>query len=383
MATTNLNIFDLVEYLIFKLMPNGNLIPINRPAKDLLNTIQNDTSNQSDILNTLFELKTYDEIFDLAKANRKKIISLTLNNDQKKEIRWEFMPTDEENPENGVTCFAVNWSAVHGLVDKIKTENLLFKELILNVLPLHVANDLIAKKAIRPKAYLDASILFTDIVSFSKLAFHLDPVTLIRKLNSCFTIYDDIVEEFGLEKIKTIGDSYMCSSGVPLKKPSHAVDAALGAMTIIKTMQEARIPDPRMAEALDLDNWSIRIGIHSGPCISGVIGYKKFIFDIWGDSVNIASRMESSSKSDKINISEATYERVSDFFDCTYRGFQEVKNIGKVATYFLNRIKPELSQDKDGFVPNLDFKKLYIDKFYSKNFDDSNCSMPKFIKNLI
>jgi len=265
----------------------------------------------------------------------------------------------------------------------LKTENEeRYKKTLLNILPAYIVDELIEKKTVHPKVYRHSTILFTDVVSFSKLAFHLDPVTLIRKLNSYVTLHDRIMDEFGIEKIKTIGDSYMCVSGIPNKKESHAVDCCLAARNLLNVLDEMK-QDSKEVEGLDLNNWSFRIGIHTGPCISGVIGYKKYTFDIWGDSVNIASRMEAAGEPGRINISEATYEEVKQLFDCTYRGTQEVEKIGPVNMYFLDRIRAPLAEDKSGFFPNQEFNRQYCQRFKVTKTSPLLTSLPHFIQNYI
>ena len=257
-----------------------------------------------------------------------------------------------------------------------------YKETLLNILPAYIVEELVQKKSVQPKVYRHSTILFTDVVRFSRLAFHLDPVTLIRKLNSYVALHDRIMDEFGIEKIKTIGDSYMCVSGIPNKKKSHAVDCCLAALNLLNVLDEIK-QDSKEVEGLDLNNWSFRIGIHTGPCISGVIGYKKYTFDIWGDSVNIASRLETAGEPGKINISKDTYEEVKQLFDCTYRGIQEVEKIGPVNMYFLNRIRAPLSEDKSGFFPNQEFNRQYCQKFTVTKTSPLLTSLPHFIQNYI
>jgi adenylate cyclase len=261
-------------------------------------------------------------------------------------------------------------------------ENRVYREIVLNILPEFVATKLVAGKPVRPKVYRKTTIMFTDVVSFSRIAVHLDPVALIHKLNHYFSIYDRVMEEFGIEKIKTIGDSYMCVSGVPSKKPSHAIDCCLAALNILHLMAKMR-EEERIVEGLDLNNWAIRIGIHTGPCISGVVGYKKYSFDIWGDSVNIAARMEESGEAGKINISESTFREVKDLFECPYRGQQRIGQIGPVGMYFLERLKPELSEDERGYFPNATFTRRYLERFASGESSEVRRALPDFIKNLL
>ena len=259
-----------------------------------------------------------------------------------------------------------------------------YKETLLNILPGYIVEELIEKQSVHPKVYRHSTILFTDVVKFSRLSVHLDPVTLIRRLNSYVTLHDRIMDEFGIEKIKTIGDSYMGVSGIPNKKPSHAVDCCLAALNLLHVLDETRRESKEVdGEDLDLNNWAFRIGIHTGPCISGVIGYKKYTFDIWGDSVNVAARMESAGQPGKINISEDTYKQVKELFDCTYRGTQDVEKIGPVDMYFLRRIRAPLSEDKDGFFPNREFNKQYCLRFKVTKSSPLLPAFPHFIQNYI
>jgi class 3 adenylate cyclase len=302
-------------------------------------------------------------------------VQIQLRDKHKHTLRWELTEI-----EGGLIGIAIIWDPSKEVIEHLKDDKLSLKEVLLNILPERVAEELVSHRMVHPKVYRHCSILFTDIVNFSKLSFHLDPVSLVRKLNSYFSLHDRIMEEYGIEKIKTIGDSYMSVSGIPTQKPSHAVDCCLAAINILQLMRATQKPK-NIIEDVDLNNWSIRVGVHSGPCISGIIGYKKYNFDIWGDSVNIASRMEQAGETDQINISETTYEEVKDFFECSYRGFQQVKNVGEVKMYFLKRMKEEFSVDEEGYAPNEAFTRTYIDRFHSKKIPQSH--FPHFIQNYL
>lgn len=373
------NILNLVKHLVLELEPSGQINPVNARSHELLGHLPQDDDA---LFRRLFELDTPAQAFALAQSEEQHYSKLSIEKGPHLSLKWEFVPRQVEGKET-LFCFAVEWEPLQELVEKIQRKNLMFKELLLNVLPHHVAESLIQNKAIRPKAYRTASILFTDVVSFSKLSFHLDPVSLIRKLNAYYSIYDDLVLDYGIEKIKTIGDAYMCVSGLPQKKASHAVDCCLVALRLvqetIKIENEPHLTD----EGLDLNNWRLRVGIHSGPCISGVVGHQKYVFDIWGDSVNVAARMESASEPNQINISATTYEEVKAFFTCSYRGSQHVKNIGEVEMYFLDQIRPELSVDGLGEIPNDDFKALYCKTFRVKPTSPQLVIMPKMIQEYI
>ncbi|MDH5657341.1 MAG: GAF domain-containing protein, partial [Spirochaetia bacterium] len=173
-------------------------------------------------------------------------------------------------------------------------------ELLLNILPEQIADELKEKGRAAPRRYDRVSVLFTDFKGFTGVAEKMDPEMLIGELDSCFYNFDILVERFNLEKIKTIGDSYMCAGGIPEPNNSNPVEICLAALGIQSFMHE--MSDKKKAEGKSF--WEIRIGVHTGPVIAGVVGKKKFAYDIWGDAVNIASRMESSGEPGKVNISE-------------------------------------------------------------------------------
>ena len=156
---------------------------------------------------------------------------------------------------------------------------------------------------------------------------------LVEELNECFVAFDQIIEENGLEKIKTIGDAYMCACGIPSSVEDHAlrtVRCGLAIQQYIKEYNEGRV-------ARGLSMWELRIGIHSGPVIAGVVGKKKFAYDIWGNAVNIAARLEANGLEGKVNISNATFELSKDHYECFYRGKIKAKNIGEVDMYFVEK----------------------------------------------
>jgi class 3 adenylate cyclase len=172
-------------------------------------------------------------------------------------------------------------------------------------------------------------VLFSDFVNFTKLSARLTPKQLIDELNECFLAFDEICERHGLEKIKTIGDAYMCAGGLPVPNDTHpadAVRAALEMATWLKQRKHER-PDAHLTE--------MRIGIHTGPVMAGVIGRNKFAYDIWGDAVNLAARLEEHGEPGQVNISGATAEAVKHLYNATHRGQKEVHNKGLVDMYFI------------------------------------------------
>ncbi len=215
------------------------------------------------------------------------------------------------------------------LNQKLEEEKKRADLLLLNVLPEDVANELKSKGSVEPKYFDSASVLFTDFKGFTKIASHLTARELVKELDFYFTEFDRIIESFGLEKLKTIGDAYMCAAGLPNPSKTHALDLVSAAIEIQNFMEAVKERRPK-------DFWELRIGIHSGPVLAGVIGTKKFSYDVWGDTVNVASRLESNGEPGKINISKDTFLLVHDIFDCEYRGDIEIKNKGKIEMYFVN-----------------------------------------------
>ncbi|MGA9883715.1 MAG: adenylate/guanylate cyclase domain-containing protein [Candidatus Acidiferrales bacterium] len=223
------------------------------------------------------------------------------------------------------------------LADKnqeIEKQKKVSEDLLLNILPATVAAELQSKGFVSPKYFEDVTILFTDFVGFTRASEDLPVEELVRLLNGLFTAFDEVVKKNGLEKLKTIGDAYMCAGGIPIKNSSHPVDAVLAAFEILETVE-------RSNRELNCP-WSVRIGIHTGPIAAGVVGINKFAFDIWGDTVNFTSRLESTSVPNRINVSSATYSRIKDFFECEFRGQIETKEKKAFDMYFVKGLRADL-----------------------------------------
>lgn len=232
------------------------------------------------------------------------------------------------------------------------------ESLLLNILPRRVAEELQAKGSVDPKYFEDVTIIFTDFVGFTNATENLAAEDLVHMLHDYFTAFDHIVERYYLEKLKTIGDSYMCASGLPLgarsrRTPSHPVDAVMAALEMLKVVEERDRPDAEVRLA-------VRIGIHSGPVVAGVVGIQKFAFDIWGDTVNFASRMESSGAASCINISGPTHTRVKDFFACESRGKIMTKDKREVDMYFVNGVQPSLMVDQTEIPPPAFVRRYHV-----------------------
>lgn len=234
-------------------------------------------------------------------------------------------------------------------LEKAKTENLL-----LNILPSITAQELKEKGYATPKFYKSASIAFTDFKGFTLLCEQISPLELIEQLHSYFASFDDIIEKYNIEKIKTIGDSYMFASGLPQHTPSHPIKIVLASLEIQRFM----LIRNNLKKAQGKQEWKLRIGVHSGEVITGVVGKKKFAYDVWGDTVNVASRMESAGIADGVNISEQTYELIKDYFVCEHRGEIDVKHKDKINMYLVKSIKPEYASDEKGIEPNELFQKI-------------------------
>lgn len=228
------------------------------------------------------------------------------------------------------------------------------QRLLENILPYEIAEELRKKGDVQVKTYSKVTVLFTDFNGFTELTETMAPQRLIRELNDSFVNFDEIVAGFRLEKIKTIGDAYMCAGGIPQPNNTNPIDAVLAGLAMQRFIQR-RLAEKTMAGA---QYWSCRLGINTGEVIAGIIGKHKFAYDIWSDTVNVASRMESSGEPGKVNISQATYLEVRDFFVCDYRGKLEAKGKGQVEMYFVEGIRPELSTGGLGLEPNDAFQAL-------------------------
>jgi class 3 adenylate cyclase len=200
--------------------------------------------------------------------------------------------------------------------------------LLLDILPAEVANELKEKGYSEARQFEEVTVLFTDFKGFTNHAEQLTASDLVKEINECFSAFDTILQKHGIEKIKTVGDAYLAASGLPLPDSNHATSMIRAAIEIRDYMLNRRSIHPSAFE--------VRIGIHTGNVVAGIVGVKKFAYDIWGDTVNIAARMEQNSEAGKINISHSTYLLIKDEFPCTYRGEVEAKNKGKLKMYFVN-----------------------------------------------
>lgn len=237
---------------------------------------------------------------------------------------------------------------------QIESERKKTDDLLLNILPFEVARQLKSKGEAKPRSYKMASVLFLDFVNFTDITKELSPKELIHVLDSYFKAFDDIVDKHFIEKIKTIGDAYMCVGGLPLSNKSNPFNSVLAAFEM-QNYVKSKMDETRTPNGLD---WKCKTGISTGELIAGVVGKKKYIYDVWGNTVNIAARMQEQGQDGRINISEFTYHYIKNYFECSSRGMVATKRGYNLKMYFVDRIKPDFSADTDGFFPNDEFLKM-------------------------
>lgn len=261
-----------------------------------------------------------------------------------------------------IIAFILYWNYRNKVkVNKIlDQQNAEIQHLILNILPAEVAAELQKNGYATPRYYDSVSVLFTDFVGFTRLADTLSPQEVVAELDDCFVAFDDIIAKHNLEKIKTIGDSYMCAGGIPRKDgidDLHAVKIVKAGLQI-QAYMHAKNEERQKA---GLPPWELRVGIHSGPVVAGVVGKHKYAYDIWGSTVNIASRMESNGLAKEINVSANIYNLVKDSYHCTPRGKIFAKNVGEIDMYFVKELQDGTVETKEIFAQNLEADKQKMD----------------------
>ncbi len=281
-------------------------------------TLYRDSVNNLDAVHKMADLRTDFEV-------SKKQIEVDLLNQEKKTQRII---------RNGLMIFlgliSLLLIALYRFYKAADREKSRSDKLLLNILPVKTAEELKENGKVAARKFESVTVLFTDFVGFTKYSETLSPEELVEIIDFYFSKFDEIVEKYGLEKIKTIGDAYMCAGGLPFPTEGHAnkmIHAALDIRNFVKKEQQKK-GEPKMP-------FDIRIGINTGPVVAGVVGFKKFAYDIWGDTVNVASRLETNSKDGEINISDSTYRLIKDQFKCEYRGEIEVKHKGLMKMYFV------------------------------------------------
>lgn len=228
------------------------------------------------------------------------------------------------------------------------------RELLENMMPPAVVDELEKRGKFPPRRHGLVTVMFTDFVRFTEKTEAIHPVELVELLDWYYRNFDKIIKDHKLEKIKTIGDAYMCAGGVPKRIGYNPVRVTLAAIAIREFMEKTARQNKFKGKPI----WSLRLGINSGHLVSGIVGHLKYAYDIWGETVNIAARMESHGVPGEINISENTYEMIKEYFECDYRGKVEAKYIGAVKMYLVRKLKPQYSVQGNGHTPTSDLKQL-------------------------
>ena len=325
-------------------------IPLNAVTeiKDAYQGLSTAYSKQSDFANAYkyqdLLLAIKDTIYNI--NTDKKLGTLQFGFDlEKKESQIKLLNKDKEIQQrelqrqklvrNGfiggfavVLLFATVFFAQRNRISKEKKRS---DELLLNILPEETAEELKATGAAKAKSFDLVSVLFTDFKNFTQASEKLSPEELVAEINHCYSEFDRIIARHGIEKIKTIGDSYMCAGGLPATNDTHPFDVVSAGLEMVKFVEKNK--QERIAKGQPY--FELRLGIHTGPVVAGIVGIKKFAYDIWGDTVNTASRMESSGEIGRVNVSGSTYALIKDKFTCIHRGKIEAKNKGLIEMYFV------------------------------------------------
>jgi class 3 adenylate cyclase len=266
------------------------------------------------------------------KAKLEEVESLSKRNLEQEQEKKRMLENRKEELEKEVSLRTYEvMSQKHQIEqqhEELKAEKKKSDDLLLNILPAEVAEELKQKGTTEARQFECVTVLFTDFVDFTQAGEHMQAQELVNELDACFKAFDDIISKYNIEKIKTIGDAYLAVCGIPNPDSLHAVNVVRASIEISAFMQERK---SRLGDG----SFDVRIGIHSGPVVAGIVGIKKFAYDIWGDTVNTAARMEQHGEAGKINISQFTYELINDKFECKYRGEIEAKNKGALRMYFV------------------------------------------------
>jgi class 3 adenylate cyclase len=287
-----------------------------------------DSIFNSDKMSELSEINTKNAI----EINEEKFKAIQLKKDILSQAEIRKQKKIKDYSIIGLVLVAIAMLFFYYQRNKIRKEKQRSEELLLNILPEEVADELKKKGSAEAQQIDEVTVLFTDFKGFTQLAEKLTPKELVAEINECFSAFDYIVEKYNVEKIKTIGDAYMAAGGLPTANTTHAKDVIYAALEIQLFMEKFKAKKIAANELF----FEIRIGIHTGPVVAGIVGVKKFAYDIWGDTVNTASRMESSGEVGKVNISGATFDLVKDLFECEYRGKIQAKGKGEIDMYFVH-----------------------------------------------
>lgn len=256
--------------------------------------------------------------------------------------------------ENGAVDYLLRPFEANLVKAKVETFHRLYVKrkqithLLENILPKEIVREWETDQPIKPLKINHATVMFTDFIGFSKITKTIPPIELLDQLDFFFGKFDEISIKYGIEKIKTIGDAYMAVGGITSKTSFHELRSVLAALEINQFMKNHKLTQ----KALHKPYWEARIGLNSGPLVAGIIGKHKFSYDVWGDAVNAASRIESSGIAEHVNVSENVYSAIKDFFITEDRGKIEIKEGNKLRMYFVHGLKPEYQFNGDKHKPN-------------------------------
>jgi class 3 adenylate cyclase len=322
---SNIN-FEVDAYTLF----NEGIAAIEKGAYDVLLLDLN--LPDSDYRNTIDKLSTFSHLLP--------VIIMTSTNDEHLALKAMNMGGQDylhkSNLDKNLLIRSILYGIErHQLRNQLQLEKEKSDKLLRNILPESIADELKAKGKIEARHYEEVSVMFVDFVGFTSLTASMKPEELVQELHTCFSHFDSITERLGLEKIKTIGDAYMCAGGIPNESETHVENIAAAAFEIMEYIEK------RYGEKLTLgqEYWRARIGIHLGPTIAGVVGSRKFTYDIWGDTVNTAARLETNSIPGSINISRSFYDQLKSNTAYRFedRGEIDVKGKGRIAMFFIDK----------------------------------------------
>lgn len=297
------------------------VIPVYQEKKPLAYLLLADTNNDELSVSKLIKHLNFLQL----------LTNITVTAIEKQRLAHDVLRQEKERRELMEKQNEILEGIVRERTKELRAEKEESERLLYNILPEELAEELKHKGSITPMRHEEATVLFTDFKGFTLTSAKVSARKLVNELNEIFQAFDFITEKHSIEKIKTIGDSYMAVCGLPKESGYHAIQCVRAALDMIHFLEKRK--------AKSEFSWEMRVGIHSGPLIAGVLGTKKFTYDVWGDTVNIASRMESSGIIGKVNVSEKTFQKIKKHFDCEYRGKKEAKGKGKMKMYLVEREK--------------------------------------------
>ncbi len=326
---------DLGEILIEKQDLEKAKEFLETAVKDALETgLKNQLRNALQLLSTVNALqKNFEKAYECY-VEYNAVDKEISNADISKQIAQMTMRHEIEQKERETELEKAKNSELQKAYSSLEEEKKRSESLLHNILPVEVADEIKRNGKAEARYYESATILFCDIVGFTKISEAITPQQLIDCIDACYSQFDEIIEKHGIEKIKIIGDSYMCAGGIPVANQTHALDMLHAAFEMLDFSFQFSASQKRKG----LPEFHFRFGINSGPVITGIVGAKKFAYDVWGDTVNVAARMEQSGEVDQINISVSTYQLVKEKVRCKERGMIHAKNKGSIDMYFAESI---------------------------------------------